>query len=166
MTDSRIPGFYRLDIDGRHKEMKNRFGLSDEDIAVLSDGGSLDCERADKMVENCVGVFGLPVGLGLNFQINGRDFAVPMVVEEPSVVAAVSNMARLVRTAGGFQAEADRGVMIAQVQVVGELDDGRRDGGVVFGVVNSCDELSSDLHRRNRESAQVAQRGVTGPEVV
>jgi hydroxymethylglutaryl-CoA reductase len=122
MTDSRIPGFYRLDIDGRHKEMKNRFGLSDEDIAVLSDGGSLDCERADKMVENCVGVFGLPVGLGLNFQINGRDFAVPMVVEEPSVVAAVSNMARVVRAAGGFRAEADRGVMIAQVQVVGSPD--------------------------------------------
>ena len=87
MIDSRIPGFYRLQLDGRHTELKNRFGLSDDDLKVLRDGGSLDWGRADKMVENCVGVFGLPVGLGLNFQVNGRDFAVPMVVEEPSVVA-------------------------------------------------------------------------------
>ncbi len=122
MVDSRIPGFYRLRLDGRHDELKSRFGLSDEELAVLSNGGSLDWGRADKMVENCVGVFGLPVGLGLNFQINGRDFAVPMVVEEPSVVAAVSNMAKVVREAGGFRAEADRGIMIAQVQVVGSPD--------------------------------------------
>jgi hydroxymethylglutaryl-CoA reductase len=74
------------------------------------------------MVENCVGVFGLPVGLGLNFQINGSDIVVPMVVEEPSVVAAVSNMAKLVRANGGFTADADPGIMIAQVQVV-NVDD-------------------------------------------
>ena len=70
------------------------------------------------MVENCVGVFGLPIGLGLNFCINQRDYVVPMVVEEPSVVAAVSNMAKLVRAHGGFEADADPGIMIAQVQVV------------------------------------------------
>lgn len=118
MTDSRIPGFYRLDLDSRHDELKTRLGLTDGDLKILRDGASLDADRADKMVENCVGVFGLPIGLGLNFRINQRDYVVPMVVEEPSVVAAVSNMAKLVRAHGGFEADADQGIMIAQVQVV------------------------------------------------
>ncbi|MCA9540564.1 MAG: hydroxymethylglutaryl-CoA reductase, degradative [Myxococcales bacterium] len=115
---SRIPGFYRLDLPTRHAELQARFGLTDDELAVLREPGSLDCHRADKMVENCVGVFGLPIGLGLNFRVNGHDYAVPMVVEEPSVVAAVSHIARLVFAAGGFRAEADRSVMISQVQVV------------------------------------------------
>lgn len=118
MKNSRIPGFYRLDVPGRHAELKRRFGLTDDDLRLLRDGSALAIERADKMIENCVGVFGLPIGLGLNFRINGRDYAVPMVVEEPSVVAAVSNMARLIRDAGGFEAEADPSIMIGQVQVV------------------------------------------------
>ena len=118
MTDSRIPGFYRLDLVERHRELADRFSLTDEELAILKDGSSLDPARADKMVENCVGVFGLPIGLGLNFIVNERDYVVPMVVEEPSVVAAVSNMAKTVRLNGGFTADADQGIMIAQVQVV------------------------------------------------
>ncbi len=119
---SRIPGFYRLDVDGRLDEIRTRFGLSEDEIAVLRDGGRLGVERADKMVENCVGVFGLPIGLGLNFLINDREYVVPMVVEEPSIVAAVSNMARTVRQGGGFRAEADESVMIGQVQILGAPD--------------------------------------------
>lgn len=122
MSGSRIPGFYRLDVPARHAELRERFGLTDDEVAVLADGGTLCCDRADKMVENCVGVFGLPIGLGLNFLINGRDYAVPMVVEEPSIIAAVSNMARLVRPFGGFTADADESVMISQVQIVGAPD--------------------------------------------
>ncbi|MEZ4249929.1 MAG: hydroxymethylglutaryl-CoA reductase, degradative [Polyangiales bacterium] len=115
---SRIPGFYRLDVDGRLDEIRTRFGLTEEDVAVLRDGGRLGVARADKMVENCVGVFGLPIGLGLNFLLNDREYVVPMVVEEPSIVAAVSNMARTVRQGGGFRAEADESVMIGQVQIL------------------------------------------------
>ncbi len=115
---SRIPGFYRLDVEERHDELRERFGLSTEDLDILKDGSRLGVDRADKMVENCVGVFGLPIGLGLNFHINGRDFTIPMVVEEPSVVAAVSNMARTVRKSGGFRAEADESLMIGQVQIL------------------------------------------------
>lgn len=115
---SRIPGFYRLDVLARHDALRDRFGLGEDEVQILRDGGRLDVERADKMVENCVGVFGLPIGLGLNFQINGQDYAVPMVVEEPSVVAAVSNMARTVRQAGGFTADADPAMMIGQVQIL------------------------------------------------
>ncbi len=76
------------------------------------------------MVENCVGVFGLPIGLGLNVRINGADYAVPMVVEEPSVVAAVSHTSRIVRSAGGFEASADPSVMIGQIQVLDVPDVG------------------------------------------
>ncbi|MCB9545150.1 MAG: hydroxymethylglutaryl-CoA reductase, degradative [Myxococcales bacterium] len=118
MTDSRIPGFYKLDLAARHAELQTRYGLTDADLAVLRDGGALDWGRADKMVENCIGVMGLPVGLGLNFLINGQDVVVPMAVEEPSIIAAVSHIARLVRPHGGFQVDADAGLMIAQVQVV------------------------------------------------
>ena len=116
---SRIPGFYRLDVDGRLDELRTRFGLTEDEVAVLRDGGRLGVDRADKMVENCVGVFGLPIGLGLNFLINDQEYVVPMVVEEPSIVAAVSNMARTVRQGGGFRAEADESVMIGQVQILG-----------------------------------------------
>ncbi|MGM0576140.1 MAG: hydroxymethylglutaryl-CoA reductase, degradative [Myxococcota bacterium] len=115
---SRIPGFYKLDVDARHAELKARFGLTDEELDTLRLGSCLGVERADKMVENCVGVFGMPIGLGLNFVVNDRDYTVPMVVEEPSVVAAVSNSARLVREAGGFDADADDSVMIGQIQVL------------------------------------------------
>ncbi|MEM9066874.1 MAG: hydroxymethylglutaryl-CoA reductase, degradative [Myxococcota bacterium] len=115
---SRIPGFYRLDVTSRHHELQSRFGLTSDEVDILRDGSRLDVGRADKMVENCVGVFGLPIGLGLNFLVNGQDYAVPMVVEEPSVVAAVSNMARTVRQVGGFTADADDSLMIGQVQIV------------------------------------------------
>lgn len=115
---SRIPGFYRLDVAERHDELKTRFGLTCDEVDILCDASKLDLGRADKMVENCVGVFGLPIGLGLNFKVNGNDYVVPMVVEEPSVVAAVSNMARTVRQAGGFDAEADDALMIGQVQIL------------------------------------------------
>ena len=79
--------------------------------------GGLDVATADKVVENVLGTYALPFALGLNVQVNGRDHLVPMVVEEPSVVAAVSNAAKMARTGGGFVAEADEPLMIAQIQV-------------------------------------------------
>jgi len=85
-------------------------------VAAVGDGG-LGCERADKIIENVVGTFSLPFALALNVQVNGEDFIAPMVVEEPSVVAAASNAARMVREGGGFKAEADEPIMIAQVQL-------------------------------------------------
>ena len=114
---SRISGFYRLDIRNRHQELACRFDLSDDELELLRGAGVDGVGIADKMVENCVGVLSLPVGLGLNFQVNGKDYVVPMAVEEPSVVAAASNTARLIRASGGFHATATESLMIAQVQV-------------------------------------------------
>ena len=129
IPSSRVPGFYRLSLHERRAWLRDHVGLDQEEIkhlGLLLDGvnesdslGGLLPPRADKMVENCVGVLSLPVGLGLNFLINGRDYLIPMVVEEPSVIAAVSHIARLARPHGGFVASSDAGVMIAQIQIVG-----------------------------------------------
>jgi len=116
---SRIPGFYQLDMRSRHQQLAERFDLTDEELRLLRGAGVDGLAIADKMVENCVGVLRLPIGLGLNFQVNGRDYVVPMAVEEPSVVAAASNMARMIRASGGFSAGASESLMIAQVQVLG-----------------------------------------------
>jgi len=115
---SRIAGFYRLPRRERLARLAERFGLSSDEQAELEAASPLPFEVADHMVENAVSVLGLPLGIGLNFLINGRDHIVPMVVEEPSVVAAASHAARIVRDAGGFTAEADRPVMIGQIQLV------------------------------------------------
>ena len=95
-------------------------GLTAEEKALLT--RSLTLEQADRMIENVVGVFPLPLGMAVNFLINGRDYIVPMAIEEPSVVAGLSYAARLIREGGGFRAESDDPVMIAQVQVLG-VDD-------------------------------------------
>lgn len=116
-ASSRIPGFYRLSPARRLALLQERAELSPADALALR-GEALSLERADHMVENVVGTMALPLGIGLNLRVNGEDVLVPMVVEEPSVVAAVSNMARLVREAGGFTAGSTESLMIGQVQVV------------------------------------------------
>ncbi len=127
MRGSRISGFYRLPVETRRAELGARAGLGPEDLATLEAGG-LDLTAADRLVENVVGLYALPLGLGLNFVINGRDIIVPMAVEEPSVIAAASNAARMVREGGGFVAEADPPIMTAQVELggVAEPDVARR----------------------------------------
>ncbi|HVN88029.1 MAG TPA: hydroxymethylglutaryl-CoA reductase, degradative [Candidatus Binatia bacterium] len=119
---SRITGFYRLPRRERLVRLAERFGLNADELAELEAASPLPFEVADHMVENAVSVLGLPLGVGLNFLVNGRDHIVPMVVEEPSVVAAASHAARIVRDAGGFEAEADRSVMIGQIQLVDVRD--------------------------------------------
>lgn len=118
---SRLPGFYKLSPEDRRAEVARQRRLSDAEIATLR-AQALTMTRADLMVENAIGTFALPLGVGVNFQINGQDVLVPMVVEEPSVIAAVSNMARLVRRCGGFTAAADPSIMIGQIQITDPPD--------------------------------------------
>ena len=120
---SRIPNFFRLSVAERIDALRQRGLLSVGDQRLLASGEhGLSLPVADKMIENVVGVFGLPLGLGLNFLINGRDYAVPLVVEEPSIVAGLSGAARVARLGGGFAAESTDPVLIGQVQVVGAPD--------------------------------------------
>src|SRR5690349_18054565 len=106
MKTSRLPGFYKLSMAERIAKLAETYELSVGDVEALASQGALTLDVADKMIENAVGIFSLPIGLGLNFLINGKDYLVPMAIEEPSVVASASAVAKIVRDAGGFQAEA------------------------------------------------------------
>lgn len=114
---SRIPGFYELPIRERLDHLVKTGLLSPESSEWLVRGGGLEAPIADRMSENVVACQGLPFAIGLNFRVNHRDVLVPMAVEEPSVVAAASNAARLVRVSGGFFGEATAPVMTTQVQL-------------------------------------------------
>jgi hydroxymethylglutaryl-CoA reductase len=116
---SRISGFYNLPLAERLQKLAQRSELTPEDMAVLSGEAGLSLEQADHMIENVVGVHSLPVGIALNFIVNGREVLVPMAIEEPSVVAGASFMAKLARAGGGFIAQADPPEMIGQVQLLG-----------------------------------------------
>jgi hydroxymethylglutaryl-CoA reductase len=119
MTDgSRIPGFYRLSIDERRTLAAERAGIAPAELVAALAGGGLDPERADKLVENVLGTYSLPFGVALNVRVNGVDRLAPMAVEEPSVVAAASNAARMARASGGFVAEMVDSLMTGQVQLV------------------------------------------------
>lgn len=113
---SRIAGFYRRPLADRVAHVRAAGLLSPESATWLEAGGGLAVDIADRMSENVIGCTGLPLCLGLNFRVNRRDYLVPMAVEEPSVVAAASNAARLVRISGGFQGQATAPIMTAQIQ--------------------------------------------------
>jgi len=118
---SRLPGFYDLSLDERASRVAEWAGLDDAERALLV-GAGLPAERANQMIENVVGLHALPLAMAPNFLINGRETLVPMVIEEPSVVAAASFMARVVREAGGFHTCSTEPVMIAQMQVLDMTD--------------------------------------------
>ena len=122
MTSSRISGFYNLPLNERLNKLAETTGLSPEDFAALRTMNGLTDEQADHMVENAVGTFGLPLGIGLNFVVNGQDVLIPMVIEEPSVVAGASFMAKLARAEGGFTASMSAPEMIGQMQVLDVKD--------------------------------------------
>jgi len=119
---SRIPGFFKLPISERLERVRQFADLSEEDIAILRGTDPEMLARANKMIENVVGLFTLPVGFAANFRIDGEDILVPMVIEEPSVVAACSNAAKLLRDGHGVVTSATPDVMIGQIQLLGVPD--------------------------------------------
>ena len=119
---SNISGFYKLTIDERLEAVRNFAGLSEADIALLKDPDALTLDTASRMVENVIGRMQVPMGVAANFLINGREYFVPMAVEEPSVIAAASHAAKLTRTRGGIFTSNSGPVMIAQIQAVNVVD--------------------------------------------
>ncbi len=115
---SRLSGFYNLSLEARREALKQRSSLGPDELAALSGKAGLSPEQADHMIENVIGVHALPLGIALNFVINGRDVFVPMAVEEPSVVAGASFMAKLARAGGGFFAHTTQPEMIGQMQLL------------------------------------------------
>ncbi len=115
---SRLPGFHKLGFKERLRKAAELTGLDEEDVNTLTREGSLPLEIADRMIENVIGTMPLPLGIATNFLINGRDYLVPMAIEEPSVVAAASNAAKMCRAGGGLKALSTDSLMIAQIQLV------------------------------------------------
>src|ERR1700682_1473650 len=117
MCPTGLPGYYKMNMAERLRRLAEQLEVDSDDLDGLGESATLPLGNADAMIENAVGVLGLPVGVGLNFLINGEDVLVPMAVEEPSVIAAVSLAAKIAREGAGFAADADEPRMIGQVQV-------------------------------------------------
>src|SRR5947208_8344203 len=122
MGTSRLPGFYKMRIADRLRRLADQLDMDGDELRGLGQSSTLPVANADAMIENAVGVLGLPVGIGLNFVINGEELLIPMAVEEPSVIAAVGLAAKIAREGGGFTANADSPRMIGQVQVTNVPD--------------------------------------------
>ena len=125
MVSSRIPGFYKMPVDDRIKFVAEQVGLTPDEIKLVKSGGGLGIEQADHMTENVVGTISYPFSVAVNFMLNGRDLLIPMAGEEPSVVAAASNMARIMRNGLGIKVTSSPPVMIGQIQLT-DVPDMRR----------------------------------------
>lgn len=149
--DSRLPNFRSLTPEARLQEIVSRANLSADDLALLNNPAALPLKLANGMIENVIGTFQLPLGVAGYFQLNGKDVLVPMAVEEPSVVAAASFMAKLIRDCGGFHTSSSEPLMRAQVQVIGITDPhGARlailkDRKAIIDIANSRDKLLVSL---------------------
>ncbi|PVX23686.1 MAG: 3-hydroxy-3-methylglutaryl-CoA reductase, partial [Candidatus Bathyarchaeum sp.] len=119
---SQISGFYKLTPQERINHVKDFADLTDQEVKILQSTGALEMELADRMIENVVGTFPLPLGIAMNFLINKKDYMIPMAIEEPSVVAAATYAAKMAREKGGFSTSSTDPVMIGQIQAV-EIQD-------------------------------------------
>ncbi|MBD3234038.1 MAG: hydroxymethylglutaryl-CoA reductase, degradative [candidate division Zixibacteria bacterium] len=149
---SRIPGFYRLSVEQRLAFLARSFNLDDEQVSQLRNGNALRMKHAVNMVENAVGVFGLPLGLGLNFLVDGREYLVPMAIEEASIIAAASKAALIIRKGGGFRTRINDPVMIGQVQVL----DLKKPQKAVEQIKNYKEEI---IAQANLANPRMVQRG-------
>lgn len=119
---SEIPGFYKLSVQERLGLVRKLTGISEEEAKTIANTGGLPVDVADRMIENVVGGIAFPMGIATNFLINGKDYLVPMALEEPSVVAAASNSAKMARVKGGFKVTNTGPVMTGQIQLINVPD--------------------------------------------
>src|SRR5438093_12845378 len=122
VKSSEVSGFYKKTPEDRWQVIRSFGELSDAEIETIRNTGALKFDQVDRMIENVVGTMPIPLGIAVNFRVNERDYLVPMAIEEPSVVAAASNAARMARERGGFSASTSGPIMIGQIQLVGVPD--------------------------------------------
>ncbi|MGD8708108.1 MAG: hydroxymethylglutaryl-CoA reductase, degradative [Nitrosopumilaceae archaeon] len=167
MKGSSFSKFFEKSREERLEIVKNFADLSDEEIKLLENpNGGISFEKADKMVENAIGTFSLPLGIATNFKINGKDYVIPMVIEEPSVIAAASKGAKVARILGGFEAEADESYSIGQIQMLDvDLSD------AITKIKNSSDEIlrianskSNTLSKMSKGAKEVSCKEIETPE--
>jgi len=158
MKDSSIPKFFEKTRKERLDIVKNFASLSDEELELLENiDGGISFENADKMVENAIGTFSLPLGIATNFKINGKDYVIPMVIEEPSVIAAASKGAKVARVLGGFEVKADESYSIGQIQLLGV-----NISKAIESITKSTDEI---LEIANSKSNTLSKMGKGAKEV-
>jgi hydroxymethylglutaryl-CoA reductase len=169
---SEQPGFYKLPMAERMKLIQKLAGLTDEEAKTLSNTGGLPAETAERMIENVIGGITIPMGIATNFLINGKDYLVPMAIEEPSVVAAASNAAKMARVKGGFRVTNTGPVMIGQIQLVDVRDPygGRMDlllhRDEILAKANEQDPMLVSLGGGAKELNVKVIESVKGPMVI
>ena len=159
MADSSISKFFEKSRKERLDIVANFANLSSEELDILqNNNGGIEYSQADKMVENAIGTFSLPLGVATNFKINGKDYLVPMVIEEPSVIAAASKGAKIARIKGGFQVSAEESYSIGQIQI---LDVDNVDSAIEK-ITKSSDEI---LELANSKSNTLSKMGKGAKEI-
>ena len=149
---TRLRGLYKMKVAERRTLVAEAVGMPVAELGAALDAGGLTPETADKFVENVLGTYALPFGIAPNVRVNGKDHIVPMVVEEPSVIAAASNAAKMVRAGGGFIADVDPSIMTCQVQLFDVPDEGA-------GAADILLEKDALLEMANRAVPGLVERG-------
>jgi hydroxymethylglutaryl-CoA reductase len=158
MPDSSISKFFEKSRKDRLNIIANFANLDSDELNILqSDNGGISFDKADKMVENAIGTFSLPLGIATNFKINGKDYVIPMVIEEPSVIAAASKGAKIARIKGGFEVTADESFSIGQIQML-DVDI----PSAILQIKNSSNEI---LQLANSKSKTLSKMGKGAKEV-
>ena len=166
MTDSSISKFFEKSRKERLDTVANFSNLSKDELEILqNENGGISYDNADKMVENAIGTFSLPLGVATNFQINGKDYVIPMVIEEPSVIAAASKGAKVARIKGGFQVTADESYSIGQIQIL-NVDI----ASAIEKINSSSDEIiklanskSNSLPKMNKGAKEISCKEIDTP---
>jgi hydroxymethylglutaryl-CoA reductase len=166
MPDSSISKFFEKSRKERLDVVANFANLSSEDLEILQNSnGGISYDKADKMVENAIGTFSLPLGVATNFKINGKDYVIPMVIEEPSVIAAASKGAKIARIKGGFEVTADESYSIGQIQIldvdipsaIQKIDDSLNE------ILKLANSKSNTLSKMNKGAKEISCKIIDTP---
>ncbi len=157
VKNSRLQGFRKMDIDSRIRLIANLTGLTEEEIQVMGNNGSLPMDTASRLIENAIMNIEIPLGIATNFTVNGKDYLIPMAVEEPSVVAACSNAARIAREKGGFKCQTTEQIMFGQIQISG-IKDRENAGSMIRSRESEILAIANTVSKTLRESGRGAKK--------
>jgi len=147
VDNSRIPGLYNKSVDQRMEAISHSTGMSLDELAAVDTENGLTRDKADNMIENVIGTMSLPVGIATNFLIDGQEYIIPFCVEESSIVAAASNIAKRCRSTGGFQTDIDNPVMIGQIQLL-DLKDGNEAIQIILNAKQEIIEKANNVESK------------------
>jgi len=153
LTDfsSDISGFYKLSLEERQRRLVKLLNLNQEEFELMKTLGYFSSSQIDRLIENVVGSYQLPLGIAFNFKINSKDYLIPMVIEEPSVVAAASKIAKIARENGGFKSDEVKSIMISQIQLtkLKDIDNAKeiiaKNKEKILSIANEQDPLLNQL---------------------